>query len=97
MTPTRFGQSPIENVNSWQKMTDTMVFLREPAVRLCKKVCSKWSGNWYKVTSNFYIYRPTLNIGADVYLWAVPYLKRYQLAKNDRHHGLPRASSCPIM
>ena len=47
-----FGQSHIENVNSWQKMTDTIVFLGEPAVRLCKKVRSKWSGNWYKITSN---------------------------------------------
>jgi hypothetical protein len=47
-----FGRSHIENVNSWQKMTDTIVFLGEPAVRLCKKVRSKWSGNWYKITSN---------------------------------------------
>jgi hypothetical protein len=33
-------------------MTDTIVFLGQPAVRLCKKVRSKWSGNWYKITSN---------------------------------------------
>jgi hypothetical protein len=47
-----FGQSHVENVTSWQKMTDTIVFLGEPAVRLCKEVRSKWSGNWYKITSN---------------------------------------------
>jgi hypothetical protein len=27
-----FGQSHIENVYSWQKTTDTIVFLGEPAV-----------------------------------------------------------------
>jgi hypothetical protein len=40
-----FGRSHIKNVTSRQKMTDTIVFLEEPAVRLCKKVRSKWSGN----------------------------------------------------
>jgi hypothetical protein len=51
-----FGRSHIENVTSRQKMTDTVVFVGEPAVRLCKKVRSKWSGNWYKTTSKvFYI------------------------------------------
>jgi hypothetical protein len=34
-----------KNVYSWQKMTDTIVFLKQPAVRLCKKVRSMWSGN----------------------------------------------------
>jgi hypothetical protein len=38
MTPTHFGRSHVRNVNSWQKMTDTIVFLGEPAVRLCEKV-----------------------------------------------------------
>jgi hypothetical protein len=47
-----FGQSHIENVYSWQKTTDTIVFLGESAVRLCKKIRSKWSGNWCKITSN---------------------------------------------
>jgi hypothetical protein len=47
-----FKQSHIENVNSWQKMTDAIVFLGELAVRLCKEVRSKLSGNWYKITSN---------------------------------------------
>jgi hypothetical protein len=49
-------------------MTDTIVFLDEPGVRLCKKVRSKWSG---KLVQNeltvFYIYKPMLNIGTDVY------------------------------
>jgi hypothetical protein len=63
-----FGQCHIENVTSRQKMTDTIVFLGEPAVRSCKKVRSMWSGNWYKITSNFYIYWPMLNVGADVYV-----------------------------
>jgi hypothetical protein len=49
-----FGRSHIENVNSWQKMTDTIVFLGQPAVRLCIKVHSKWSENWCKITSNFF-------------------------------------------
>jgi hypothetical protein len=62
-----FGQSHIENAISRQKMTDTIVFLGQPAVRLCKKVRSKWSGNGYKITSNFYIYRPMLNLGDNVY------------------------------
>jgi hypothetical protein len=61
-----FGRAHIDSVTSWQKMTDTIVFLGEPAVRLCKKVRSKSSGNWYKITSNFNIYRPMFNIGADV-------------------------------
>jgi hypothetical protein len=30
-----FGRSHIENVTRWEKMTDTIVFLGEPAVRLC--------------------------------------------------------------
>jgi hypothetical protein len=47
-----FGRSHIENVNSRQKLTDTIVFLEQPAVRLCKKVRSKWSGNWCKITLN---------------------------------------------
>jgi hypothetical protein len=42
-----FGRSHIENVTSWQKTTDTIVFVEEPVVRLCKKVRSKWSGNCY--------------------------------------------------
>jgi hypothetical protein len=66
-----FGRSHIENVKSWQKTTDTTVFLVDPAVRLCKKVRSKWSGNWYKITSNFFTFRPMLNIGANVYVRAV--------------------------
>jgi hypothetical protein len=41
-----FGRSHIKNVTSRQKMTDTIVFLEEPAVRLCKKVRSKWFGIW---------------------------------------------------
>jgi hypothetical protein len=45
MNSTRFVRYHIKNVASWQKMTDTIVFLEEPAVRLCKKVRSKWSGN----------------------------------------------------
>jgi hypothetical protein len=68
-----FGRSHIENVYSRQKMTDTIVFLGEPAVRLCKKVRSKWSGNQIKVTKVFYIYRLIFNMGANVYLRAVPY------------------------
>jgi hypothetical protein len=54
-----FGRSHIENVNSRQKMTDTIVFLGEPAVRLCKKVRCKWSGNWYKITSNLLLFAPS--------------------------------------
>jgi hypothetical protein len=55
-----FGRSHIENVNSWQKMTDTIVFLEQPAVQFCKKVRSKWCGNWYKITSNllFFFAKP---------------------------------------
>jgi hypothetical protein len=68
-----FGRSPIKNIISQQKMTNTIVFLRQLAVRLCKNVRSKWCGNWYKITSNLYIYKPILNIGANVYLRAVPY------------------------
>jgi hypothetical protein len=68
-----FGRSHIENAIRWQKMTDTIVFLGEPTVRLCEKVRSKWSGNWCKIPSNFLhrpiVYRPY--IGVDVYLRAV--------------------------
>jgi hypothetical protein len=45
-----FVRSYIENGNSKQKTTDTIVFLRAPAVRICTKVRSKWSGNWYKTS-----------------------------------------------
>jgi hypothetical protein len=41
-----FGRSHIENVYSWQKMTDTTVLLSEPAVQLCKKFRFKWFGIW---------------------------------------------------
>jgi hypothetical protein len=62
-----FGQSHIENVNRWQKMTDTIVFVGEPAVRLCKKVRSRWSGNWYKITSmkKRYLQQKSTNQSAD--------------------------------
>jgi hypothetical protein len=64
----------IENVTSTQKTTDTIVFFGEPAVRSCNKVRSKWFGNWYKITSKvLYVYRPKLNMGANVCLRAVPY------------------------
>jgi hypothetical protein len=32
-----FGRSHIEIDTGWQKMTDTIVFFGDPAVRLCKK------------------------------------------------------------
>jgi hypothetical protein len=38
-----FGRSHIENVYSWQKMTDTIVILGEPAVQLCKNFDSSGS------------------------------------------------------
>jgi hypothetical protein len=68
-----FGRSHIENVYSRQKMTDTTVFLGEPAVRLCKKVRSKWFGNQIKIISKFFTYWPMFNMDANVYLRAVPY------------------------
>jgi hypothetical protein len=68
-----FGRSHIENVNSWQKMTNTIVFLGEPAVRLCKKFVPSGPETGTKLHQSYYIYRPMLNIGANVYLRAVPY------------------------
>jgi hypothetical protein len=68
-----FGQSHIENVNSQQKMTDTIVFLGNQLSDYVKKFVPSGPETGTKLHQTFYIYRPMLNIGANVYLRAVPY------------------------
>jgi hypothetical protein len=38
-----------------------------------KKVCSKWPETGKNLHQKFFTYRPMFNIGANVYLRAVPY------------------------